>query len=203
MMAGKIMPLFWSAAAGAATGRTKLDKPAAIHRLDKPTSGCLAIGVHSSGRRRLTNALQKGKIVKTYLAVVRGKVEGRSGTIDAPLSETCFICKTTGYSVIRVDRENGKSALTEYQVLSTTGSHSFLALSPLTGRTHQLRVHCAHIGHPIVGDPWYPGGEVSSTPLHLHAFRLVICSDVLGDVKVTAKLPEHMKATLRHDRQFG
>lgn len=142
-------------------------RPELVHRLDRETSGCLVLGRHPKALARLSSLFATGDVEKTYWAVVDGVPAGTSGTIDLPLSED------TGHfgpRRMRLD-PNGKPAVTRWRVLASAGGRTWLALEPLTGRTHQLRVHCAASGWPIVGDGRYGGG---GGPLMLHARRVSI-----------------------------
>lgn len=199
--ASHILLLFRRAAMGAgdcpSDKKDKFDGAHAIHRLDKPTSGCLVVGLNPSARRRLARAIIVGSINKTYLAVVRGVPSEQSGFIDAPLAEQRVPHGSSGHSVICVDPVHGKPSLTSFEVLASNDKLSLVRLSPLTGRTHQLRVHCAHIGCPIVGDPWYPTPEKEGKTLHLHAFRIALPETTFGGIHVTAQIPDYMKKTLQ------
>ena len=176
----------------------KIDNAYPVHRLDKPTSGCLVVGVNRSARRRLAGSLLKHKITKKYLAVLWGMPAQRQGIIDAPLSEERVATNNNGYSFIRVNSECGKPSRTAFKVLSYDGCYCFVELSPLTGRTHQLRVHCAHIGCPIVGDPWYPTPQNQGRALHLHAHKIAMPQEIFGGVEISAALPSHMLGTLKN-----
>jgi RluA family pseudouridine synthase len=175
----------------------RIDGAHAVHRLDKPTSGCLVVGLTHSARRRLSNVIQKHKVQKTYLAVVCGNLVQEQGVIDAPLSERRVPTNGNGYSVIYVDPDEGKPATTLFRVLSRDERYSLVELSPITGRTHQLRVHCAHMGCPIVGDPWYPVPQSRDKMLHLHAHKIKLPEQTFAGVEVVAQIPAHMRDTLR------
>lgn len=139
------------------------NRPGIIHRLDRATSGVM-IGVKNAETAKL---LQKQfsdrKVKKTYMAVVEGTPKNSEAHIELPIERN-----PSKPSQFRVG-VNGKSASTTYKVLSTNGRYSLVELKPATGRTHQLRVHMAHIGHPIVGDIVY--GQ-DSKRMFLHAMRL-------------------------------
>ena len=160
-----------------------------VHRLDKDTSGVLAIAKKTTAASRFAEALKGKKMTKIYWALVRGVPPKQKGIIKLSLAK-----KGTRMEKVEVDEE-GKKSITEYTVLENlAGELSWLELSPITGRTHQLRVHCAAIGCPIIGDGKY-GGAVSfekglSNKLHLHARRLY--TKELG-IDVTAPLPDHMQ----------
>lgn len=151
--------------------------PALAHRLDRDTSGCLVLGRHPKALRRLGKLFSDNRVRKTYWAVVRGQPASPNGQIDFPLLKTST--KERGWRMV-VD-PSGQKAETTFRILgrSDTGL-TWLALTPKTGRTHQLRVHCAQSGFPILGDPWYgipkdrreDRDEESGEILHLHAHSI-------------------------------
>jgi tRNA pseudouridine32 synthase/23S rRNA pseudouridine746 synthase len=166
--------------------------PALAHRLDRDTSGCLVLGRHRKALARLGLLFKQGKIAKTYWAVVEGVPETEEGLIDLPLGR---LDAARGWWM-KVD-PLGAPAQTRWRVLGREGPRSWLALSPLTGRTHQLRVHCAAMGWPILGDPIYSAAAPGGPPLHLHARRVVIpISANREPVQVDAPVPPHMRAAL-------
>ncbi|MBV7264941.1 RluA family pseudouridine synthase [Erythrobacter ani] len=182
-------------------------RPRLVHRLDKDTSGVLLIartpGSAASYSRRFAGRSAR----KVYWALVVGVPEVREGTIDAPLAKQ----PGTGGEKMHVDEENGAAARTRYRVVERAGTRAaWVELEPLTGRTHQLRVHMAAIGHPIVGDGKYGGQDAFLTgaisrKMHLHARRLIISQPGNeaaggatggGKLDVTAELPEHFAASM-------
>ena len=124
-----------------------------ITRLDRDTFGVVLLAKNAHIHARMMALHREGKVQKTYYAYVWG-VPAEEGTIDAA------IARREKPSLLRYVDESGKPCLTTYKRLETRGDYSFLELHPITGRTHQLRVHCAHMGHPILGDPQY-GNAVS------------------------------------------
>lgn len=141
-------------------------KPARlVHRLDQETSGCLLLAQTAATLRRLNSAFAERLIHKTYWAIVEGCPERSQGTIDAALLKHSSV--HSGWQ-IRVD-PRGQKARTHYQVLECRPNSSLVALVPETGRTHQLRVHMAHIGCPIMGDRLYGRDHNTGGPLKLHA----------------------------------
>ncbi|MZR30266.1 RluA family pseudouridine synthase [Sneathiella litorea] len=140
-----------------------------VHRLDMDTSGILLFGKGAEAHRRLSNMFAERKIAKRYLAWVAGLLSTESGEIDLPL---CV--DWPNRPLQKVDLENGKPSLTFWQVLERRDNATLLALSPKTGRTHQLRVHCMAIGHPILGDRFYADQVIRkrASRLQLHAERL-------------------------------
>ena len=157
------------ALAGGSQDRLRL-----VHRIDKDTSGLLLLGKGRAGARRLTRAFQAHEIEKTYLALVAG-LPPENMRINVPLAKG----GGPGHELMQVD-EDGQHAISELRrVDHAARRYALVALRPLTGRTHQLRVHMAHIGHPIMGDGKYGGkaahpGGVIAGKLHLHAWQLVL-----------------------------
>ena len=188
--------------------------PALAHRLDRATSGCLVLGRHRKALEKLGLLFKQGKIAKTYWALVEGGPEADEGLIDLALGR---LDKTRGWWM-KVDPQ-GLPAQTRWRVLGRgkdgEGKNvACLALEPLTGRTHQLRVHCAARGWPILGDPIYGSGsrgEGGETVLMLHARRIVIpLAKNSEPIQVEAPLPAHFAAALeahglaaKQDRPIG
>lgn len=145
-----------------------------VHRLDRDTSGILIFAKTPKAHRHLGLQFERRHLSKRYTAVVWGQVEEEDGVIDAPMRSDWpnrpmqKICET------------GKPAQTEWTVVSRDGSTTRLDLNPLTGRTHQLRVHLLSIGHPIMGDVLYAPPEAASARLHLHATEMNIRHPVGG-----------------------
>lgn len=174
-------------------------RPKLVHRLDRDTSGVLLVARRASVAAALGDAFHSRNAKKTYWALVSGVPRPREGTIDAPLSKKA---DPGGYEMVVTDVEGGKSAKTDYQVIENAGRKaSWLMLQPQTGRTHQLRVHCAAIGTPIVGDGKYGGadsrieGVPGSDKLHLHARSISLPHPRGGTLTVTAPLPPQMAET--------
>ena len=142
-----------------------------VHRLDMATSGLMIIACHADSHRALSRLFQDRKIYKEYQAVVFGNVTSREGFIDLPLA-----CDWPNRPRQKVDTENGKPSHTHYETLASHPHGARLRLTPLTGRTHQLRLHLAAIGHPILGDDIYAHTAAlgAATRLHLHASRLTL-----------------------------
>ncbi len=146
--------------------------PSLAHRLDKDTSGCLVLGRHKKALQMLAKLFASGHIKKTYWAVVVGGPVEDEGIIDAPMGRRSHD-KRSWWMKIDLD---GQPALTHFKVLGRGGGVCWLELRPHTGRTHQLRVHTAHLGCPIVGDGLYGGDRARGVDarLHLHARTIEI-----------------------------
>jgi tRNA pseudouridine32 synthase / 23S rRNA pseudouridine746 synthase len=165
--------------------------PALAHRLDRDTSGCLVLGRHHKALEKLGLLFKQGKIHKTYWAIVEGRPERSEGLIDFPLGR---LDESRGWWM-KVD-PGGQAARTGWRVLASGEAHALLALTPLTGRTHQLRVHCAAKGWPILGDAVY-GHDGGQTRLQLHARTIEIpLYRNKEPVRVEAPIPQHMRAAL-------
>jgi 23S rRNA pseudouridine955/2504/2580 synthase len=173
------------------------EKPRLVHRLDKDTSGVLLLARSARAAAKLAEALRKRDAHKLYWALVMGVPEHRMGKIDLPLSK---LPGAAGERMV-ADEDDGKNAVSLYRTLDTAGKRAaWLAMAPLTGRTHQLRVHAAAIGTPIVGDGKYGGAEAFLTggvsrKLHLHARGIKLAHPDGGKLQVRAPLPPHMAAT--------
>jgi tRNA pseudouridine32 synthase/23S rRNA pseudouridine746 synthase len=146
-------------------------RPELAHRLDRDTSGCLVLGRHHRALRRLGRLFAAGRVDKTYWAVVEGAPPEEAGRIDLPLGRRN---KERGWWM-KVDPD-GRPSITDYRVLGQGGGLTLLELRPLTGRTHQLRVHLAALGCPVRGDPIYGRARAGSAapPLHLHARAITV-----------------------------
>src|SRR5579872_4815060 len=163
--------------------------PALAHRLDRETSGCLVLGRHHKALERLGQLFKQGKIGKTYWAVVEGEPQAEEGLIDLALAR---LDARRGWWM-KTD-PLGLPAQTRWKILGVRNGHSLLALSPLTGRTHQLRVHCAAMGFPILGDAIYGTGTADGPRLNLHARGIEIPLYKNKDaLKIEAPLPQHMQ----------
>jgi tRNA pseudouridine32 synthase/23S rRNA pseudouridine746 synthase len=167
--------------------------PILAHRLDLGTSGCLVLARNLYAAQRMQALFTQGEVQKTYIAHVFGEVAEDHGHINVPLSKLSELKK---HWWMKADPKGKISAHTEYKVLRRGQGFTELLLIPHTGRTHQLRVHCAHLGHPIVGDYIYgpDAAKQKQTNLHLHSrsieFKLYPRK---APLYFEAPLPEHMK----------
>jgi tRNA pseudouridine32 synthase/23S rRNA pseudouridine746 synthase len=167
--------------------------PALAHRLDKDTSGCLVLGRHRKALALLGKLFKQGKVGKTYWAVVEGGPAEDEGRIDIPLAKRD---EARGWWM-KAD-PHGLPSSSTWKVMGRGDGLAWLALEPLTGRTHQLRVHCAEMGFPVVGDTIYGGAlRQAGPPLHLHAREVTVpISKNKPPVKIEAPVPAHMRELL-------
>lgn len=174
------------------------ERPRLVHRLDRDTSGVLVLARSAAVAAKLAASFRDKQTRKIYWAAVVGLPKPRRGRIDQALA------KLSGPAGDRVtpDEEDGKRAVTFYRTISHAGDKiAWLALQPVTGRTHQLRAHCVTLGTPILGDGKYgaaaahPAGVPNPRKLHLHARALSLPHPRGGTLTVVASLPAHMKET--------
>jgi 23S rRNA pseudouridine955/2504/2580 synthase len=175
-----------------------LDRPRLTHRLDRDTSGVLVLGKTPAAAAKLSGAFARRRAVKTYWAIVEGNPRPLSGVIDLPLAKVGLADRELVTPVGPKD-PRAEAAVTEFAMVSRAGPRAaWMALRPLTGRTHQLRAHMLALGHPILGDPKYNTAssiEVSGPlRLQLHARRLVISHPSGGMIDAEAPLSVEMKA---------
>ncbi|MFL5135025.1 MAG: RluA family pseudouridine synthase, partial [Microvirga sp.] len=165
-------------------------RPEAAHRLDKDTSGCLVLGRHPKALARLNELFRKNEVDKVYWAVVEGGPEVDDGEIDLALAPKS---PDRGWWM-KVDPK-GQPSLTQWRVLGRSQGLALLQLRPVTGRTHQLRVHCAAMNFPILGDPIYGTAPRFNGPgLHLHARSVTVpLYPKKPPITAEAPVPEHMR----------
>lgn len=172
-----------------------------VHRLDRETSGCVMIAKKRSALRKLHDDLRQNRINKIYQALVIGSWPKRKHQVKAPLRKNEL---RSGERVVRVSPE-GKDSLTDFRILQSFNGYTLVEAKPITGRTHQIRVHCQFAGHPIVGDDKYGDDEVNKTMktvgirrLFLHAIELRLKSPKTGEpIKVMAPLDEDLQKALK------
>lgn len=160
-----------------------------VHRLDRGTSGVIIAAKSEAAQKYLQRQFAKRQTAKTYLAVVSGKLEREQAEVDMPIERNPKKPATFRVSA------NGKPAQTTYRVIKTNGRYSLLELTPTTGRTHQLRVHLAAIGHPIVGDDLYLGEPAKR--LMLHAAKLSVILPDKGRTTFESKAPKEFATLLK------
>ncbi len=165
-----------------------------VHRLDKGTSGLLVVAKHAHAQERLKHQLHTSDFRRLYLAVCDGVPTPPSGVVDAPIG------MVPGSLVKREVRPDGRSARTRYETLEVRHGRALLQLELDTGRTHQIRVHMAHIGHPLTGDFLYGTEDAALIPRPaLHAWKTTFRHPVTGKVlSFTAKVPEDIKAAFEN-----
>jgi 23S rRNA pseudouridine955/2504/2580 synthase len=193
-----------------ALATTAQDRPRLVHRLDRDTSGVLVVARSPGVAARLAAAFRTRAVEKTYWAVVCGRPVPVEGRLDLPLTRRDpSQAGARGERIAIAERDDPEAAhaITDYRTLDHAARKlAWLELRPLTGRTHQLRVHCAELGAPILGDAtygeWRENGnsalvEGLSDKLHLHARRLTLPHPAGGTLTVEAELPPHMADTFR------
>ncbi|MBI4276995.1 MAG: RluA family pseudouridine synthase [Armatimonadetes bacterium] len=172
-------------------------RPGIVHRLDKDTSGLLVVAKHDAALRALQAQIAARSVSRRYLALVHGTVAPEQGMVDAPIGRHPVHRKR------RAVVPGGRRAVTHYRVLERFGEYTLIEASLETGRTHQIRVHMAHIGHPVAGDPVY-GWRRNAVGLErqaLHAYRLAFDHPGTGErVGFEAPLPEDLTAALERLR---
>ncbi len=181
-------------------------RPGIVHRLDKDTTGCIVVAKSQEALVRLQAQIQKRVASREYLAVVHGQPSADTGTIVGAIGRHPVDRKK--YAVVHDD--TGRHARTHWQVIERLGDHALLRFKLDTGRTHQIRVHCAHIGHPIVGDPVYSRARRLPVELPgqaLHAVQLGLNHPISGERMILeAPLPapfHKLLATLRRRTGTG
>ncbi len=173
-------------------------RPKLVHRLDKDTSGALLVGRTARAAGHFAKAFSSRTARKVYWAVIVGVPSIEDGMIELPIAKQ----PGTGGEKMHVDEKSGSPARTRYRVIDRAGNNAaWVELQPFTGRTHQLRVHMAAIGHPIVGDGKYGGRDAFLTgtvsrKMHLHARRIRVDHPDGGNIDVRADLPAHFSDTL-------
>ena len=172
------------------------DRPGIVHRLDKETSGVMVVARTESAQRALAAAFAEREVRKVYLAAVHGLPDDDRGEIDAAIGRA-----PNHRTKMAVRPERGRDAFTAWEVARRMPRHSLLRCHPRTGRTHQIRVHLKHMGHPIVGDPTYgrrgAPGEEHAPRLLLHAWRIGFRHPGTGEsVSFEAPLPQDFQTAL-------
>lgn len=172
-----------------------------VHRIDRDTSGLLLVAKKRSVLRSLHEQLRNKEMNKQYLALVRGQWQKRVRSVEAPLKKNTL---KSGERIVRVDAE-GKASLTRFRIQQRYKEGTLVEASPVTGRTHQIRVHALHAGHPIAKDPKYGDADFDNTMsglglnrLFLHAWQLRFLHPVTGkEVAFEAPLDENLQQTLK------
>lgn len=191
---------FWNEPSVASFVREKTaqigERAGIVHRLDRATSGVMICAKNATAMAYLQKQFSERTVEKSYVAIIAGTLDPAKAIIDIPIGRNPAKPQTF------MADPNGKSAITTYEVMNETGLHSELKLLPKTGRTHQLRVHLKHIGHPIVGDTLYGGEEAERLYLHAASLKIKLPSD--GTVReFIAPIPEEFTQLMEQDSEHG
>ncbi|NMG18687.1 RluA family pseudouridine synthase [Brasilonema bromeliae] len=174
-----------------------VQRPGIVHRLDKDTTGAIAIAKTEHAHQHLQGQLKAKTARREYLGIIYGVPKTESGTIDLPIGRHPVDRKKM--AVVPVE-QGGRTAVTHWKVKERFGNYTLMHFQLETGRTHQIRVHSTHIGHPIVGDPVYSSGRsvgVNLSGQALHAWRLRLEHPVSGEwIEVTAPPPQEFTTLL-------
>ncbi len=161
-------------------------RPGIVHRLDKDTAGVMVVARSNRAHRKLSEDFARRRVRKVYEAIVKGEMTGDRGTVDLPLARSSRNRKKFAVAT------GGRQAITEFLVEDRRCGTTWVRLFPRTGRTHQLRVHLAHLGHPILGDPVYAGKSAPVEYLALFAREIQFSHPVTGQLLTfTAPYPPH------------
>jgi len=155
------------------------ERPGIVHRLDKDTSGVLILAKDNIAVKRLQKKFKRREVKKTYLALVSGHPRYRNGTIDVPIARS--LRNRTRYRAVEVDAANAREAVTQFSVIREYSDFSLVKIFPLTGRTHQIRVHLSYYRNPILGDTVY-GKRGTFERLALHAYSLEFFHPITGQL---------------------
>jgi len=167
------------------------ERPGIVHRLDKDTSGLIVVAKSRKALEDLSNQFKSRLVHKVYLTLARGHVQPTAGLIDAPIGRDASHRKKMAIV------SSGRPAQTSYRVIRYLDGYSLLSIEPATGRTHQIRVHLAEIGYPVVGDATYGKRSELVTRQFLHAYQLTLQLPATGEqITFTAPLPVDLKAAL-------
>ena len=164
-------------------------RPGIVHRLDKETSGLIIVCKNDKAHTEIANQIQERKLKRQYLAIVHGKMEYDAGKINRPIGRD------------KIHREKmtvtqkGRNAITHWKILKRFGKYTFIECTLETGRTHQIRVHMASLGHPVVGDKTYGKKNDISKRMMLHAYKLVFKHPTKRkEIILKTEIPERFKA---------
>lgn len=172
------------------------DRPGIVHRLDKDTSGLLVIAKNPDAKSFLQEQFRNRKVEKTYLALVRGRMASDEATINLPID------RDRKHPTKRAVVPGGRASVTHYRVVEEFEGYSLLEIKLETGRTHQIRVHFSHLGHPVAGDQLYGGPHIKDlNGQFLHSARISFTAPSGELVDIESPLPENLKNTLESLRE--
>ena len=178
---------------GSLSGINGVIRPGIVHRIDKNTSGLLIVAKNDDAHLKLAEQIKAHSFTREYEAVVTGAMKDKSGTVDAPIGR-----HKTDRKKMCVTQENSRNAVTHYEVLRQYGGYAHLRLRLETGRTHQIRVHMAYIGHPVLGDDVYGKPCKGLEGQCLHARKIGFIHPSTGEyMEFTSELPDYFQAVLR------
>jgi 23S rRNA pseudouridine1911/1915/1917 synthase len=173
-------------------GGPDADRPGVVHRLDRDTSGLLVLARSDEAHERLQRLVRDRRLERRYLALVRGRPRSRRGRIDAPIGRDRKDATRRS-----LDTDEPREAVTHFEVEHLYPEHALLAVTLETGRTHQIRVHLAAIGLPVVGDPVYGVRDLELGRQFLHAASLAFAHPFTGErVETRSPLPDDLQAAL-------
>ena len=168
-------------------------RPGIVHRLDKDTSGAIIIAKNDKSHLKLSDMFKEKIIEKTYICIVKGIFSEKSGRIETLIGRDPLFRKK-----MAVVEENGKKAITNYQVIDESGNFSLLKVNIETGRTHQIRVHMKYLNHPIIGDTVYGNRSDFAERQMLHAYNLKFLHPITEEkMDILAKIPEDFKVSAK------
>lgn len=172
-------------------------RPGIVHRIDKNTSGLLIVAKTDIAHNILAQQIKEHSFTREYQAILVGRLKQKSGTIDAPIGRSQFDRKK-----MCVTEKNSKNAVTHYEVIEELGQYSLVKFRLETGRTHQIRVHSAYIGHPVLGDDVYGKSYKGIDGQCLHAKKIGFVHPITGEyMEFDSELPDYFKAILEKLRK--
>lgn len=169
-------------------------RPGIVHRLDRDTSGLIIVAKNDKAHINMSEQIKERNVKKTYIALVRGNVPEEEATINMPIGRSTKDRKKMAVT------KNGKQAITHFKVLKRYSKYTLLEIKIETGRTHQIRVHMAEIGYPVVGDAVYSNGknEFGIEGQMLHAYKLEFMHPITNKhMELTAPLPQYFEEILK------
>lgn len=167
-------------------------RPGIVHRIDKNTSGLLIVAKNDNSHNKLAEQIKAHSFTREYMAVVTGRFKEKTGTVDAPIGRSKYDRKK-----MCVTEQNSKNAVTHYEVVEELGNFSLVRFRLETGRTHQIRVHCAYVGHPVYGDDVYGKAVKGLEGQCLHAKKIGFIHPSSGEyMEFDSELPEYFEKTL-------